>query len=316
MIRGKVIRSTGSWFKVETETQGSFDCRIKGKFRLQDKILTNPVAVGDVVTFEIENELERSGLILEIGPRQNYIVRQSPRNAHQLHLLAANVDQVVLMVTIVEPNLKQGFIDRFLLMTEPHNLPVTILFNKCDIYSPDDLLLYEYLQAVYEAIGYRVILTSTTGNTGIEELRGLLDDKVTMISGQSGVGKSSLINKLAPHLTLRTTSLSDKSGKGQHTTTFAQMYELASGAYIIDTPGIKNLGFNNLTPQDVAHNFREFFILSADCRFSNCMHRDEPHCAVKDALEKEEISSLRYNNYITILEEVESQNLWELPKKY
>lgn len=287
------------------------DSRIVGKFRLDGIRLTNPVAVGDEVEVQIEDE-EGAGTIRNILPRRNYVVRQSPRKKHDLHLLASNIDQAVVIVTIVQPNLKQGFIDRFLLMTEPYNIPTVIVFNKSDLYGEEELAIFQYLQEIYEAIDYRVLLVSAITGEGTEEFRTLLKDKTTLIGGQSGVGKSTLINNIQPQLDLRIGELSDASGKGQHTTTFAEMHELDFGGYIIDTPGIKTLSFNNLEPMDVAHNFREFFETSEDCRFGgNCLHRDEPGCAVKEAIEEGRISELRYMNYLTILDEIESQNYWE-----
>lgn len=285
------------------------DCRIIGKFRLNGMKLTNPVAVGDEVLFEME--ADDKGIIRSISDRENYVVRQSPRQKHYLHLLASNVDLAVVIMTIVEPKLKQGFIDRFLLMTEPYNIPTAIVFNKCDLYDEGDLAVYAYLKEIYEKVGYTVLLVSATEGLGSEQLKDLLKDKVTLISGQSGVGKSSLVNSISNNIDLRTTELSDYSGKGQHTTTFAEMHDLDFGGAIIDTPGIKTLSFNNLEPMDVAHNFREIFEYSKQCKFGNCLHRNEPKCAVKQAVEEEEISELRYINYLTLLEEMEDQNYWE-----
>jgi len=309
---GVVVKSTGSWYLVNLPDGKKHECRIRGKFRLNGKKLTNPVAVGDRV--KIVLEADDKGLIKEILPRQNYVVRQSPRKKHFLHLLASNIDQAVLFMTIVHPNLKQGFIDRFLLMLEPHNIPTTIVFNKADLYDEEALLSYEYLKAVYEAIGYKVLLTSAVTKQGIDELKTILKDKITLISGQSGVGKSTIANCLQPHLELRTEEISDFSGKGQHTTTFAEMHSLDFGGFVIDTPGIKTLAFTNLEPMDVLHNFRELFILSKNCKFHDCSHRKEPKCAVKDALEEGAISEMRYSNYLKILEEVEDQNSWERHK--
>ncbi|MCR9287163.1 MAG: ribosome small subunit-dependent GTPase A [Bacteroidetes bacterium] len=313
MQKGIVTKSTGTWYDVKCENGDIIQCRIIGKFRLDGMKLTNPVAVGDEVEFEIEDE--GVGTIKKILSRKNYVVRQSPRKKHNLHLLAANIEQSVMIMTIKEPNLKQGFIDRFLLMTEPYNIPVIIVFNKSDLYDEDDLAMYEYLKAVYEAINYKVLLVSAIEEEGIEILRAELKDKVSLIGGQSGVGKSSLVNAVQSNINLRTGELSDFTGKGMHTTTFAEMFELEFGGSIIDTPGIKTLSFSNLEPLDVAHNFREMFFLSENCRFGgSCLHRNEPNCAVKEALEKEEISQLRYSNYLTILEEVEGLNHWERHK--
>ncbi len=312
--KGVVIKSTGSWYHVLLPDGESLQCRIIGKFRLNGLKLTNPVAVGDEVKLVREGE-EGTGLIKQILTRRNYVVRQSPSNKHHLHLLASNIDQAMLVVTIVQPKLKQGFIDRFLLMTEPHDLPTIIVFNKADVYEEEEMYIFEVLKEIYEKIGYRVQLVSATEGDGVDQLTALLGGKITLISGQSGVGKSTLINKIQPDKMLKTAELSDYSGKGQHTTTFAEMYPLKGGGSIIDTPGIKSLAFNNLEPMDVAHNFREFFKYSSACKFSDCTHRDEPKCAVKAAMEAGELSELRYFNYIQILDEIEEQNYWERHKE-
>ncbi len=311
MQKATVVKSTGSWYIIQTKEGKRYKARIIGKFRLNNIPLTNPVSVGDQVRFSLEEVDETNALIKEILPRKNYIVRQSPRKKHQLHLIASNVDQAILVVTMVEPKLKQGVIDRFLLMTEPHDIPSVIIFNKADLYKGDNLDLYNYYRTVYENIGYRVILTSSVSLQGIDKINSLLEGKTSLITGQSGVGKSTLINTLHPELQLKTTELSDYSGKGQHTTTFAEMYDLGSDGFIIDTPGFKTLSFNNLEPMDVAHNFREFFILSEDCRYPDCTHREEPKCAVKEAVEFGGVSEMRYGNYLKILKEIEDQNYWE-----
>lgn len=316
MKEGIVIKSTGSWYLVQMDPDTILECRIIGKFRLDGLKLTNPVAVGDRVLVEPDAELG-SGVIRQIQPRQNYVVRQSPRRKHDLHLLASNIDQAVVVVTIVHPNLKQGFIDRFLLMTEPYDIPVTVVFNKCDLYEAHDMEMFEYIKSIYVSIGYQVLLASATHSDGLDDLRMFLKDKTTLVSGQSGVGKSTLINAIQPQLDLRTGEISDYSGKGQHTTTFAQMYNLDFGGTIIDTPGIKTLAFNHLEPMDVAHNFREFFALSDDCRFGGkCLHRNEPGCAVKAAIAEGQVSELRYANYLTIIEEIEDINYWERNNQY
>lgn len=315
MLQGTVIKSTGSWYQVRLESGEVLPCRIVGKIRLEVEKLTNPVAVGDQVELTLEPGEERTGAIRNILPRKNYVVRQSPRKKHELHLLASNIDQAIVLVTITNPNLKVGFIDRFLLMTEPYEIPTVLIMNKSDLYEEEDMELYEGLKFMYERIGYKTMLTSAVDGTGLDELRELLAGKVTLIGGQSGVGKSTLINTIQPQLDLRTGEISDYSGKGQHTTTFAEMYELDFGGAIIDTPGIKTLSFNNLEPMDVAHNFREFFERSEDCRFGGaCLHRNEPGCAVKEAIENGEISELRYQNYLVILDEIEDQNYWERHK--
>jgi len=289
-------------------------CRIIGKLRLDDIRTTNPVGVGDQVTVDLDDGDTRTGSIIEVLPRRNYVVRQSPRKKHELHLLAANIDQAVLVTTIIEPNLKLGFIDRFLLMTEPHDIPVIIVINKSDLFGEEEEEIFGGLKIMYEEIGHQVMSCSSYNGQGLPELKQLLKDKTTLVAGQSGVGKSTLINTLQPGLGLKTDEISDYSGKGQHTTTFAEMFTLDWGGYIIDTPGIKMLSFNNLEPLDVAHNFREFFAKSSECRFPNCLHRDEPGCAVKVAVEQGTISSLRYEHYLQILSEVDDQNYWERHK--
>jgi ribosome biogenesis GTPase len=270
--------------------------------------------VGDHVVVNIEVEEETVGTIREIKPRKNYVLRQSPRKKHFLHIIASNIDQAVVIVSMREPTVKVGFIDRFLLMTEPFNIPVTIVFNKIDLHHQEDLAYLDYLRTVYENIGYKTLLTSSITGEGIQELKTELEGKLSLIAGQSGVGKSTLINSLAPDLDLKTQEISDYSGKGQHTTTFAEIFELPFGGQIIDTPGIKTLGFNYLEKMDVAHNFREFFELSKNCKFGDCLHINEPKCAVKEAVEKEEISAIRYENYLAILDEIENQNYWEIQK--
>jgi ribosome biogenesis GTPase len=311
MQTGTVIKSTGSWYNVRLDaSQEVLQCRIVGKFRLDDAPLTNPVAVGDRV--EAEPESAGKGMIKKILPRSNYVVRQSPRRKHDLHLLAANIDQAVLITTIVQPDLKPGFIDRFLVMTERDEIPVTIIFNKSDLYDEADMERFEEMKAIYGGIGYGILLTSVPDKTGLETLKNILKDKTTLMSGQSGVGKSTLVNAIQPQLELRTGEISDYSGKGQHTTTFAEMFELDFGGRLIDTPGIKTLAFNDKDKANIAHSFREFFALSEHCKFGGaCLHRDEPGCAVHEALRRGEVSELRFSNYLALLGEVEDQNYWE-----
>ncbi len=311
---GLIIRSTGSWYDVVIASGETVPCRMIGKFRLDGKKLTNPVAVGDRVMLEIEgsnDEHEMTGVIKEIVDRKNYVIRQSPRKKHFIHIIAANIDQALLIVTIRDPKLKQGFIDRFLLMTEPYNIPVHIVFNKGDIYTDEDLEIYQYLKDIYEKIGYNCYITSALENKGIQQISKAIAGKTTLISGQSGVGKSSLLNRLHPDLELKTKDISQYTGKGQHTTTFAEMFDLGDDTKIIDSPGIKTLSFNYLEVQDIAHNFKEFFVASKECKFQDCTHRNEPKCAVKEGIESGAISELRYGNYLQIISEVEDQNYWE-----
>ncbi|MBT8232187.1 MAG: ribosome small subunit-dependent GTPase A [Saprospiraceae bacterium] len=310
MKNGLIIRSTGSWYEVKTSDKKIVKCRMPGKFRLNGKKLTNPVAVGDFVDIELE-ENQDTGIITKIRDRKNYVIRQSPRKKHFVHIIASNIDQALLIVTISHPKLKQGFIDRFLLMTEPYDIPVHIFFNKGDVYSDDDLMLFEDLKEIYERIGYRCYLVSALEEKGIDTLKKVIEGKTTLFSGQSGVGKSSLINCVNPNFDLKTKDISDYTGKGQHTTTFAELFEINENTHIIDTPGIKTLSFNHLETQDIAHNFKEFFKYSKNCKFDDCLHRNEPKCAVKDAVEEGEISIYRYQNYLHLLDEVEDQNYWE-----
>ena len=309
---GTVIKSTGSWYKVRSGAN-VYKCRIIGKFRLGKLKVTNPVAVGDQVKFEIEATEEKNGLIKEIMDRTNYVVRQSPRKKHFVHLLASNVDHAVLIITVKDPMLKPGFIDRFLLMTEPYRIPVTIVFNKSDVYGDKEMYTYGVLKEIYEKVGYRVLLCSAEKGTGLDAVKETLEGKINLISGQSGVGKSTIVNALLGK-NIKTQELSDYTGKGQHTTTFAEMFDVDDTTKIIDTPGIKTLSFNFLEEQDIIHSFREIFKYSEDCKFGDCSHRNEPKCAVKDAIANGEISELRYLNYLQLLEDTEDQNYWERHK--
>ncbi len=314
MKTGVIIKSTGKYYDIKDDSDGSkVHGIIRGKFKLKGFKLTNPVAVGDQVHYEMEDDV---AVIKSIQERKNYVIRQSPRKKHHLQIIASNIDQVVLIVTIIEPNLKPGFIDRFLLLTETYQIPVIIVFNKSDLYGPDEKNIFDTLKTIYEGIGYNVMLVSCFTGEGINALQQVVKEKISLISGQSGVGKSSIINQLKPQLDLRTKEISGYSGKGQHTTTFAEMFSLDEGGYIIDTPGIKTLGFNYLEVMDVAHNFREFFDVSKDCKFADCTHRNEPQCAVKKAIENGMISFLRYQNYLQIIDDIENQNYWERIKDY
>lgn len=309
-MKGIVIKSTGKWYIVRMEDNRLMDCRLKGKFRLGNFKLTNPIAVGDRVFVEQEKGLE-TGMISKLFPRENYVLRQSTRKKHYMHLLAANIDQAFVIVTIQHPMLKPGFIDRFLLTTESHNIPSYIIVNKADIYTEDDQLIQKGLADLYEQIGYPTVLVSAFTGEGIDTLKALLKNKITLLSGHSGVGKSSIINCLQKDLDITTQEVSEYSGKGTHTTTFSQMYPLEQGGDIIDTPGIKEMGFINMEPIDVAHNFREIFDCSEHCKFGDCLHVNEPNCAVKEAVESGAISILRYQSYLSVLEDVLGQNSWE-----
>ncbi len=309
-MKGIIVKSTGSWYNVADESGKIIPCRIKGKFRLIDQRLTNPIAVGDEVHYEFEKG-DETGVIHKIETRRNYVIRSSPRKKHTLHLLACNVDQVFVITTVTQPTLKPGFLDRYLLTTEAHDIPTFLIFNKSDLYSPDDVETFEVMRYIYQPLGYHCFMVSAETGEGVEEIKALLQGKTTLISGHSGVGKSTLANALEAGLDLRTGDLSGHSGKGQHTTTFAELFDLGNGTKIIDTPGIKELGFINLEPQDVAHNFKELFEYSKNCRFNNCMHINEPNCAVLKAVEEHKISFIRYQSYVSVIEEVQSQNYWE-----
>lgn len=309
-LRGKVVRSTGSWYEIQLlEDKKTIPCRMPGKFRLDGLKLTNPVAVGDLV--DIMKEEDGKGMIKKILPRQNYLIRQSPRKKHHIHIIASNVDQAILITTITSPMLKQGFIDRFLMMTEPYDIPALIVFNKMDLYKRKDDILCEEMMKLYTDIGYECLKISAITGEGIDLFNDKIRDKTSLITGQSGVGKTTLLNHLSNKLELRTNILSDYTGKGMHTTTFAELFDIGDGRVIIDTPGIKTLSFNHLEPMDVAHNFKEIFQYSAQCKFANCTHMQEPFCAVKQSIEEGEISPLRYYNYLQIVEEIEAQNYWE-----
>ncbi len=315
MQEGVVVKSTGSWYMVRVG-DSTYPCRIVGRFRMGKLKLTNPVAVGDRVMIEMEESEEQTGIIRKILDRDNYVLRQSPRRKHSMHLMAANLDQALLLVTLKEPELKPSFIDRYLLMTETHDIPCILAFNKIDIYTPGNFTSLDHFKSIYEGIGYTTLGISARTGENIDVLRQKLTGKRTLVSGQSGVGKSSVLNALDPNLKLTEGELSEYSGKGQHTTTFAEMYFLKDDIEIIDTPGIKSLSFNNMEVQDVAHNFREFFEYSDQCRFYNCTHRNEPGCAVKNAVEDGVISDLRYQNYLAIIGEIEDQNYWERHRDY
>ena len=312
-MQGTIIKSTGSWYNVLTKKGDVLSCRIKGKFKLKDFKLTNPVAVGDEVIIDFD-EQPQTGIIKEILPRRNYVLRRSTRQKHFMHLIACNVDQAFVVVSIKKPNIKPGFIDRFLLTTVSYNIPTYIIFNKSDLYNQDDLNYYKELSNMYHKAGFTTLLASANTGFGIDDLKKLLKGKTTLFSGHSGVGKSSLINSIQTGLELKTGDISDITDKGMHTTTFAEMFELEFGARIIDTPGIKELGFLNMEPSDVGHNFPEIFNLSQNCKFANCQHINEPKCAVKDAVENGDLHPLRYQSYLSIMEEVMDQNYWERQK--
>jgi ribosome biogenesis GTPase / thiamine phosphate phosphatase len=281
---------------------------MKGVMKLDDITSTNPVAVGDHIEMEIESEEANTAIIDEIHNRHNYINRQSPRNKYQHHIVAANLDQSLLVATLKEPKTSQGFIDRFLVASEMYHVPALIVFNKSDLYKNKELEKYAQWKAMYEKVGYNVLLISATRNEGVEEVVQLLADKTTLISGHSGVGKSSLLNAIFPEIKLKTQDVSGWSGKGQHTTTFAEMYDLPTGGRIIDTPGMREFGLVDIEKQEVSHYFPEMRDRLNNCQFNNCLHYNEPGCAIKAAVENGEIDEDRFVSYLGIMESIEQRS--------
>jgi ribosome biogenesis GTPase len=302
-MTGLIYKSTGSWYTVKTELGAIYQCRIKGKFRLKDIKSTNPIAVGDIVDFELEtNKDETTGVINTIHDRKNYIVRKSVNLSKQTHIIASNIDQVFLLITIDNPPTFTSFIDRFLVTAEAYSIKTVLLFNKIDTYNEDTLNEVRYLAHVYRKIGYECIGISAATGKNIDKVKALMHNKVSMFAGHSGVGKSTLVNAIEPNLDLKTKAISLQHMQGQHTTTFAEMFDLSFGAKIIDTPGIKGFGIVDIEKEEVGGYFPEFFQLKQNCKFNNCLHVEEPKCAVKEALEKDEIAISRYRSYLQILE--------------
>jgi ribosome biogenesis GTPase len=302
-MTGLVYKSTGSWYTVKTDLGANYQCRIKGKFRMKDIKSTNPIAVGDVVDFELETKNEEiTGIINTIHDRKNYIVRKSVNLSKQTHIIASNIDQVFLLITIDNPPTFTSFIDRFLVTAEAYSIKTILLFNKTDTYSEAVQDEVKYLAHIYRKIGYECIGISAKTVKNIDKVKTLMKDKVNMFAGHSGVGKSTLINTIEPGMDLKTKEISQQHMQGQHTTTFAEMFDLGFGAKIIDTPGIKGFGVVDMDKEEVSDYFPEFFKLKQDCKFNNCLHIEEPKCAVKDALERDEIAFSRYRSYIQILE--------------
>lgn len=302
-MTGIVYKSTGSWYTVKSSEGDFMDCRIKGKFRISGIKSTNPIAVGDVVDYEIdENSDARTGSINKIHTRKNYIVRKSVNLSHQMHIIASNIDQVFLLVTINNPPTTFNFIDRFLVTAEAYGIETILIFNKIDTFDEDILNEQLYMQHVYTQIGYKCMRVSAIEMKGIDDLKAIMIGKVSMFSGHSGVGKSTLVNAMEPSLHLKTKTISEASKQGQHTTTFAEMYDLSFDAKIIDTPGIKGFGIVDMEKEEISGYFPEFFKLKDQCKFNNCLHKEEPHCAIKKALNEDKISYTRYNSYLKILE--------------
>lgn len=308
MNKGIVIKSTGSWYTVQTDEGQKVECKIKGNFRIKDIKSTNPVAVGDHVEFkfvderEAENENKTVGLITNIIDRKNYIIRKSPNLSKQSHIIAANIDQAFLVVTINYPITTTTFIDRFLVSAEAYRIPCTLIFNKIDRYNYDQAKQMDHLIEVYQGIGYRCLKTSTKKNIGMDTLKSWMKDKTNVFAGHSGVGKSTLINTIEPTLNLKTKEISDYHQTGKHTTTFSEMFELSFGGFIIDTPGIKGFGVLEMQKEEISHYFPEMFKLLKKCQYYNCTHTHEPACEVKKLVHEGEIAESRYFSYLGLLE--------------
>ena len=300
-MHGLVIRNTGSWYQVNTDDGRLMECKIKGNFRLKGIRSTNPVAVGDRVDIVLNNE--GTAFITSIDDRKNYIVRRSSNLSKQSHIIAANLDQCFLVVTVNYPETSTIFIDRFLATAEAYRVPVSLIFNKVDRYNDDELRYLDGLVNLYEYIGYPCYKVSAVRGEGIDEIRSLLDHRVTLFSGNSGVGKSTLINAIHPDFQARTGEISEYHNKGMHTTTFSEMFEIGEEGYLIDTPGIKGFGTFDMSQEEVGHYFKEIFQYSAQCKYGNCTHVHEPGCAVRKAVEEHLISESRYLSYLNILED-------------
>ncbi|MDN0072278.1 ribosome small subunit-dependent GTPase A [Bacteroides caecigallinarum] len=303
MDKGLVIKNTGSWYLVKTDEGSTVECKIKGNFRLKGIRSTNPVAVGDRVKI-IRNQ-EGTAFITEIEDRKNYIIRRSSNLSKQSHIIASNLDQCMLIVTVNYPETSTTFIDRFLASAEAYRVPVCLVFNKTDRYSEDENRYLDGLINLYTTIGYQCYKVSALNNIGIEEIKKALEGKITLFSGNSGVGKSTLINAILPGQNLKTGDISNVHNKGMHTTTFSEMFPVDGGGYIIDTPGIKGFGTFDMEEEEVGHYFKEIFKFSAGCKYGNCTHRHEPGCAVREAVEKHYISESRYTSYLSILDDKE-----------
>lgn len=310
ILQGTVIKSTGSWYTVRDQHGESHDCRIKGKFRIKGFSTTNPVAVGDHVEFD-----PGSCVISHLHDRRNYIIRRATNLSRQAHIIAANIDQAVLIVTLAQPRTSFGFIDRFLVTAEAYSIPALLVFNKIDIYTEEGKEMLDEIIAVYTEAGYPCLTVSALEGTRLDELRELLAEKTSLLAGHSGAGKSTLINKLIPGMDLKTANISGFSGKGTHTTTFAEMYELPpagapaekAGGYIIDTPGIREFGIFDIPPEELSHYFPEMRERFNQCKFDNCRHLNEPGCAIVKAVEKEEIALSRYESYLSMYENFDTR---------
>lgn len=304
-MKAVVYKSTGSWYTVKDESGNFHSARMKGIFKIDEITSTNPVAVGDEVDIDPENEAEETAIITAIRERRNYINRQSPRLKHQHHIIAANIDQSMLVATLREPKTSRGFIDRFLVASEMYHVPSILVFNKADLYRSKEQERFDEWKSMYEKIGYRVVMASVINGTGLSEIKNVLKNRITLISGHSGVGKSSLLNALLPDLNLKTQDVSGWSGKGLHTTTFAEMFDLPFGGKVIDTPGMREFGLVDVSRQELSHYFPEMRERLNECQFNNCLHVNEPGCAVKNAVEEGSIDPGRFDSYLNILDSID-----------
>lgn len=307
VMQGMVMRSTGSWYEVRNAEKITYRCRLRGKFKIKGMKVTNPITVGDQVAYIVENEEEKIGIITDILPRENYIIRKSVHKTAHGHLIAANIDQAILIVTLAFPRTSLGFIDRFLVSAESFRIPARLVFNKQDLLDESAHEYLAYLRQVYRVLGYDSIVTSALNGEGIDEFRALLKNKKSLVSGHSGVGKSTLVNCIAPHLNLRTSEVSTFANKGVHTTTFSEMFEVEPDTLIIDTPGIKELGLMDIEKEELSHFFPEMRALFGKCKYYNCLHVHEPQCAVIEAVKEGKIAIDRYDSYLSMMEDYDNR---------
>lgn len=302
-MKGLVMRSTGSWYEVLDENKHTWKCRLRGKFKIKGLKTSNPIAVGDKVLFDIEDKIENTGIIHDITQRENYIIRKSVHKTAHGHILAANLDQAVVIMTLNYPRTSLGFLDRFLVSAESFRIPTIIVFNKVDLLSEEEKEYLIDLATMYDEIGYPSIFTSATGNIGIQQFEDILKDKISLISGHSGVGKSTLVNQISPDLDLKTKEISTFANKGVHTTTFSTMFEISENSYIIDTPGIKELGLIDIEKSELSHFFPEMRELLNQCKYHNCKHINEPQCAVIQSVKDGKIQASRYASYLSMMDD-------------
>lgn len=302
MEKGLIMRSTGSWYEIRSESGKVFDGRLKGKFKMKGLQTSNPIAVGDWVMFEMEDEGNQKVIIDEILPRKNYIIRKSVHNAHHGQLMACNLDQALFVMTLKMPKTSLGFLDRFLVSAEAFRIPVTIVFNKMDLLNEQEQEEVFELAGLYQSLGYGILLTSVDKNQGLEDFKELFQGKITLLAGHSGVGKSSLMNVVSPGLNIKTNEISDFAKKGVHTTTYATMWELGEGTFLIDSPGINEMGLLDIEEAELSHYFPEMRDLLGECKFNNCRHIKEPGCAVIKSMEAGEIAVSRYLSYLSMME--------------